>query len=172
MEYLIDGYNLCFSEKFDALARPPSHKKASLEQMRSLLENLLVDLICCAKQTNKSYRCIFDSSQGFAIQSYQLTPFLRISFSPGGLCADRYIWEIVQGYSEKRRKTLIVVSGDTGLKAQCRDLGAQTLSASAFFEQLLEKKLKHKSLTLEKEEGLFAHLKNFYTETFEKKSRD
>lgn len=168
MEYLIDGYNLCFCEKFAELTQIPTGRKLCIEEMRSMLESLLIDLISCGKQTHKNYRLVFDSSQNFAIQSYQVTPYLRISFSPDGLCADRYISEIVRGTSEKKRKLLYIVSEDTGLKSHCFYLGAKTLSSREFFDFLEKKKSKQKPLALEKQEGIFESLKNFYIDTFEK----
>lgn len=181
MEYIIDGYNLCFStdldhcDEFDTAGsladkiRPPA--KRSLEQMRDILQNTIIQLTQQHRPANVKYHVVFDSQCGLNIQSFKAAPGLRISYSPQGLCADRYILEILHGTKANQLKTLCIVSNDMGLLAKALDVGAKTLLPSDFLDYI-RRKGESKGGGREKKAlnpSLFDGLKAFYVEKFEER---
>jgi predicted RNA-binding protein with PIN domain len=128
--YYVDGYNLLFS----------LIEEKSVETSRLLLVDLLADLLTGARI---QATLIFDSHSDLSTQkpSAAYRPFLQILFSPRGLCADRYILELLQGLHNTRLAT--VVTADTALAKNARLLGAHILPNEEFL-QLLSKKTKKK----------------------------
>jgi len=125
LQYYIDGYNVI--HQFTAFQELARH---DLEAARgALIEELMS--FCSASDARVSV--VFDG-QGDAQKPAGVpgVPRLTIAFSPGKLSADTYIESAV--YVAKDRRSIVVVSGDRGIRDLCMGIGASTLRPEYFME--------------------------------------
>jgi predicted RNA-binding protein with PIN domain len=138
--FYIDGYNLLFS----MVENIPS----CVESCRVELIHLLDELILEAKI---NATVIFDNHSPFSTSkpSIEYQEFLHVVFSPKGLCADKYILEIIQG--SKNPKMITIVTSDIALTKEARHLGAGTISNERFLQQLSDKTKKKRGKKVTKD---------------------
>ncbi|MBM3201748.1 MAG: NYN domain-containing protein [Chlamydiae bacterium] len=124
--YYIDGYNLLFS----IIEEKP------IEKTRIELIDLLSGLVADARL---SATVIFDNLSELSTSNPTLEyhSSLSVLFSPRGLCADKYILEILHGLENTRLAT--VVTSDVSLANHSKMLGAKVVSNEQFLKFLSRK---------------------------------
>jgi len=128
--YYIDGYNVIhFSKQLGPLST------ASFENAR---EALIDQVARFCVMTGHKATIIFDG-RGRKIEegkaAYKVNN-LEILYSPGHKTADSIIERIV--YSAPDRYSIIVVSGDEGIRTFCRGLGALVMEPDNFLASIRE----------------------------------
>ncbi len=128
--YYIDGYNVIHHS---SLLQPLA--KQSFETAReALIEK--VARFCAA--TGAPAKIVFDGRGRRTEPSppSQSTPGLEVLYSPGHKTADALIERIV--YTAADRRSIIVVSGDRGIRTLCRSLGALVMEPDNFLSTIRE----------------------------------
>jgi predicted RNA-binding protein with PIN domain len=129
-QYFIDGYNVIhFSKVLQPLARE------SFENAREALVDK-VARFCVA--TGNQAKIVFDGrgrKAEAATPAYKVKG-LEIVYSPGHKTADSVIERFV--YSATDRYSVIVVSGDQGIRQFCRGLGAVVMEPDNFLAGIRE----------------------------------
>ena len=129
--YYIDGYNVI-------------HRSTSLRPLlaqsfetarEALIEN--VSRFCIA--TGQQVTIVFDGRGRRAEQGTPLaqTPKLSVVYAPGHLSADAWIERTV--YQAADRRSVVVVSGDHGIRSLCRNLSAMVIDPDTFLADIREK---------------------------------
>jgi predicted RNA-binding protein with PIN domain len=122
--YYIDGYNVIHHS---ALLRPLADQ--DFEAARAALVEK-VSRFCVA--TGNQAKIIFDGRgrQPDPVAPLAQVPGLEVLYSPGHQSADTLIERIV--YAAEDRRSIIVVSGDRGIRALCRGLNALVMEPDNF----------------------------------------
>lgn len=130
MRYLIDGYNLLF-----ALELEPHPIEYSRE---ALIEVLIEDL----NKLHMRATILFDSGTTHlgSIPHLHDRNGIEVVFSPHGMCADRYILELIEG--TKNPKDVVVVTDDAELRASSQALHAKSLMCEPFLQKMRHKNRK------------------------------
>lgn len=130
MRYIIDGYNLLFA--LELKPHPIEHSR------EALIEVLIEDLA----KLHMRATIVFDSGTTHLGSFPHLHDRngIEIAFSPHGMCADRYILELIEG--TKNPKDTVVVSDDAELRASSLALHAKTMMCASFLEKMRRKNRK------------------------------
>jgi len=131
MPYLIDGYNVIYSD--DELAQ--LMKDGQLEQAREKLMRLLVQFKAV---TGGKVSVVFDGSSPYGGISSDARMGIRMIFSRKPEKADDIIMEEI--FRESNPAQLIVVSSDREIQKEALEFRAQTLDAHSFLN-LMERTL-------------------------------
>jgi predicted RNA-binding protein with PIN domain len=128
--YYIDGYNVIhFSKLLQPMAR---------QDFESAREALIDKVARFCTATGNHAKIVFDG-RGRKIEpvapAYKVSG-LEILYSPGHKTADSVIERIV--YSAPDRYSVIVVSGDQGIRTFCRGLGALVMEPDNFLASIRE----------------------------------
>lgn len=126
MEYLVDGYNLLFR-----IVPAPN----DVEETRKELVQFL-------RSTPLKIRVVFDSPKegGSDLPIQSRKGSLEVLFSPQGLCADRYILELLS----HAKGEITLVTSDRPLAFSAKEYGIRTISAEEFLVLAHHKRKKKK----------------------------
>ncbi|MCP5509422.1 MAG: NYN domain-containing protein [Chlamydiales bacterium] len=134
MHYLIDAYNLLFflTKKVNPIEKS---RQDLIDALTSDLEHLKIKatLVFDSGNTHQAH---------FPHRHTKAT--VDIVFSPEGICADKYILEILE--NTKNPHDVTVVTSDRQLSNQCKELQAKIQSVEKFLGYL--KKRHHKKTAL------------------------
>ncbi len=125
-KYLIDGYNVMY--------RLPQLRTLAMENFESARDALITKIAPFCTTTGAQVTIVFD---GRGPHSEPVVPFsgapgLKVEYSPEKITADTIIERTV--YSSERRRDIIVVSGDQGIRNLCRGLGAMVMKPDNFWD--------------------------------------
>ncbi|HPO11847.1 MAG TPA: NYN domain-containing protein [Candidatus Hydrogenedentes bacterium] len=129
--YYIDGYNVLHSS---SLLRPLAIK--DFEAARDALVDK-VAAFCVA--TGKQAVIVFDGRGKHQPERAPTAPHvkgLEILYSPHHLSADAVIERMI--YKTHNRLDTVVVSSDQGMRDLCRNMGALTMAADNFLQEVRE----------------------------------
>lgn len=131
MHYLIDGYNWLFRTPKSSL---------SFEEKRRLFIEELYQLSC---NLSDQITLVFDAKDASRdLSSKGHYKSLEIIYTTHKQNADEYILQAL----EEIKGTKTVITRDRELASKAKLLGAKVLSMDAFYEMLLKKKKKRRSL--------------------------
>ncbi len=131
--YYIDGYNVLYSS---SLLRPLAIKDFEVAR-DALIEK--VAAFCVA--TGKQAVIVFDGRGKHQTERAATAPHvkgLEILYSPHHLSADAVIERLI--YKTHNRLETVVVSSDHGMRDLCRNMGALTMEADNFLQEVRETK--------------------------------
>ncbi len=134
MHYIIDAYNLLFflTDKINPVEKT---REDLIDSLTSDLENLKIKA-----------SLVFDSGtthQAHFPHTHERSS-VEIVFSPHGICADRFILEILD--QSKNTKDITVVTSDQSLQKQCKQRFAKTQSIESFLKYLNKRHRKNHTL--------------------------
>ncbi|PCI94355.1 hypothetical protein COB11_03935 [Candidatus Aerophobetes bacterium] len=159
MHYYIDGYNLLF-RIFEDINPLREKRETVIETLQTTLSDVKLKLSIV-------FDSRFELSEDFPTRLSRGS--LEIIYSPKGLCADKYIIELLSFV--KHPKATTVVTSDNHLALEVKALGAKTKSIDEFLEYLSRKrdaKFQRDEKTTSETPYDFERLLN----AFEKKLRD
>lgn len=122
MHYYIDGYNLLFRifEDIDPLREK---REIVIEALQDTFSDVKLNLSIV-------FDSRFELSEDFPTRFSQGP--LEIIYSPRGLCADKYILELLS--FEKHPKAVTIVTSDNFLAKQAKQIGAKVKDLEDFLE--------------------------------------
>ena len=123
---VLDGYNII--HQVPELER---HLATSLEKGREALCRFCSNWMATRKDVWLFY-IVFDGQSGIAEHDYQPGPGIRAIYTETGEKADTRIIHIVE--EQNNISNITVVSDDNFVRRHSRDLGAELMSAAAFFD--------------------------------------
>lgn len=129
--YYIDGYNVIHMSR---VLRPLA--EADFEAAR---EALIDKVAVFCRATGHAATIVFDGRglhYAEEIEHYRGVEGLRVLYSHGQLSADAVIERMV--YESSNRREVVVVSGDRGIRALCRGMGAIVIDADNFLASVRE----------------------------------
>jgi predicted RNA-binding protein with PIN domain len=153
MRYLIDGYNLIFSQI------------ESKESLQTLRQRVIQELQKLFAKKGISGTLVFDGAHRRDEESgLSYSSPLTIAYAPKGQSADEYILERVE--TSKRPKELTVVTNDKGLIRHAKAAGACVMGNQDFLFWLHKKKTRKKAIEPKETKANFERLLKIFEQRF------
>ena len=128
MHLIVDGYNVLF-----AIARHAGQSVA--EALMEAQRRLLSELTVYTRQTGETVTVIFDSARGTGGASHEERHGrVRVRYAHPPRTADDDIRRLVE--MNPKPRSLLVVTSDRELGADCRRRGARVVGSMSFFRDL------------------------------------